>query len=282
PEVIKNLDYLGIKTLVPIGGDDTLSFAAHLHKQGFKCVAIPKTMDNDVPGTDYCLGFSTCLTRTVDMVHQLRTCAGSHERFLVIEVFGRYAGFTSLIPTMAGAADRCIIPEYKFNMDRLAQLMVEDKRNNPSGYSIVLVSEGAVFEGMDDMVFQGTETDMFGHRKLGGIGDMIGDRLKDLSGKYNNGEKVDILNQKLGYMVRSGEPDAIDSLVSLGYGNLAMNYILSGKSGLMVCLQKGRYDSVPLDVVVSYKKLVDVTKFYDIERYRPTYTNIEDRPMWIA
>ncbi|MBP5296550.1 MAG: ATP-dependent 6-phosphofructokinase [Bacteriovoracaceae bacterium] len=281
PEVLKNFEHLGIEYLIPIGGDDTLSYAAHLHKIGFKCVAIPKTMDNDVPGTDYCLGFSTCLSRTVEMVHQLRTPAGSHERFLVIEVFGRYAGFTALIPTLCGAADRCVIPEHKFNIDRLAQLMVEDKKRHPSGYSVCLVSEGATFEG-GEMIFQGGETDGFGHRKLGGIGDQVAEQLKKISAKYNDGEKVEIINQRLGYMVRCGNPDAIDSLVGLAYGNMAAENIISGKSGLLVCLREGRYTSIPLDVVVSYKKLVDVTKFYDVERYRPNFTNFAGRPMWIA
>lgn len=281
PEVVKNLNHLGIEYLIPIGGDDTLSYGAHLHRQGFKVIAIPKTMDNDVPGTDYCLGFSTCMTRTVELTHQLRTCAGSHERFLVIEVMGRYAGFSALLPTMAGAADRCLIPEHQFDYDRLTQLLLEDKHNNPSNYSVVLVSEGAIPSGNNDMIFESNEVDGFGHKKLGGVGDMVCKKLKDLSGKYNNGKKVDTISQKLGYLVRSGDPDAIDSLVSLSYGNLAMNLIDAGKSGLMVCLRKGRYESVPIDVVVSYKKLVDVSKFYDINRYRPIYSNFEDKPMWI-
>ena len=280
PEVVKNLDYLGINYLIPIGGDDTLSYGAHLHKQGFKCVAIPKTMDNDVSGTDYCIGFSTCVTRTVHYTRQLRTCAGSHERFLVIEVFGRYAGFSSLIPCLAGAADRCVIPEHKFDIDRLTELMVYDKRNNPSEYSVLFVSEGAMFEG-GEMIFENEEKDAFGHKKLGGIGDLVALKLKELSPKYNGGEKISSITQRLGYLVRSGDPDAIDSMVSMAFANLAMSYIIEGKSGIMVCLRKGRYESVPLDVVVSYKKLVDVSKFYDINRYRPRYENFEDKPMWI-
>ena len=279
-EVIKNLEHLGINYLIPIGGDDTLSYAAHLHKKGIKCVAIPKTMDNDVPGTDYCIGFSTCVTRTVHYTRQLRTCAGSHERFLVVEVFGRYAGFSSLIPCLAGAADRCVIPEYKFDIEQLTSLLVEDKVNNPSDYSVVYISEGATFEG-SEMVFENAETDGFGHKKLGGIGDIVSQKLKELSPKFNSGEKISVINQRLGYLVRSGDPDAIDSMVSMAFANLALTYIIEGKSGIMVCLRKGRYESVPLDVVTSYKKLVDVSKFYDIGRYRPRYENFEDKPMWI-
>ncbi len=281
PEVVKNLEFLGIEYLIPIGGDDTLSYGAHLHNVGFKVVAIPKTMDNDVPGTDYCIGFSTCVTRTIEYVHRLRTCAGSHERFLVVEVFGRYAGFSALIPTIAGAADRCIIPEHKFDVEQLTQLLLEDRRNNPSNYSVCVVSEGAMFSGQDDMTFEGSEVDGFGHKKLGGIGDEVSRQLKKCSSKYNDGKTVEVINQRLGYMVRSGEPDAIDSVVCMAFGNLAMSLILEGKSGRMVSLRRGRYESVPITTVTSYDKIVTVDKFYDVERYRPIYLNFEDRPMWI-
>ncbi|HMB98014.1 MAG TPA: 6-phosphofructokinase, partial [Balneolaceae bacterium] len=172
PEVLKNLEFLNIDYLVPIGGDDTLSYGVHLHTQGVKVVAIPKTMDNDVPGSDYCIGFSTCVTRTISLANNLRTSAGSHERFLVMEVFGRYAGFTAMLPTMAGAANRCVIPEYKFDMENLTDLLVYDRKQNPSNYSMVLVSEGAMFEG-GEMVFKDSTTDAYGHKKLGGIGDLV-------------------------------------------------------------------------------------------------------------
>jgi 6-phosphofructokinase len=146
-EVLKNLDFLGVDYLIPIGGDDTLSYGVRLYQEGVKVVAIPKTMDNDVPGTDYCIGFSTCITRTIALTNNLRTIAGSHERFLVLEVFGRYAGFTAMLPTMAGAANRCVIPEFRFDIDHLAELLTKDRNRNPSRYSILLVSEGAMFEG---------------------------------------------------------------------------------------------------------------------------------------
>ncbi|MBF0300690.1 MAG: ATP-dependent 6-phosphofructokinase [Oligoflexia bacterium] len=281
PEVLKNLEHLNINCLIPIGGDDTLSYGVHLHNQGFKVVAIPKTMDNDIPGTDYCIGFSTCITRTVELAHQLRTCAGSHERFLVMEAFGRYAGYTALIPTMAGAANRCVIPEHKFDIRRLTELLVDDRKRDPSHYSIVIVSEGAMFEGSNDMVFLNEETDGFGHKKLGGIGDVVSQQLKKLSSEFNNGKEIDTINQRLGYLVRSGNPDAVDSVAAMAFGNVALNLIESGKFGRMVCLRNGRYENVPINIVTSCKKIVDVHKFYDTERYRPIYTNFEDRPLWV-
>src|SRR5438046_7878106 len=199
-EVIKNLDWLGVEYLIPMGGDDTLSFATRLHKEGVKVIAIPKTMDNDVPGTDYCIGFSTCVSRTIELSNRLRTSAGSHERFLVMEVFGRYAGFTAMLPTMAGAANRCVIPEYKFDMEHLTELLCYDRAHHPSKYSVVIVSEGAMFEG-GEMVFSDKTTDAFGHLKLGGMGDLVSAELKDRSAKYNKGKPINVINQRLGYMV---------------------------------------------------------------------------------
>jgi 6-phosphofructokinase 1 len=279
-EALKNLDFLGIDYLVPVGGDDTLSYAAELHKKGVKIIAIPKTMDNDVPGTDYCLGFSTCVTRTISMTHALRTTAGYHERFLVIEVFGRYAGFTALLPTMAGAANRCVIPERPFSMERLCELLTEDRAENPSLYSVVLVSEGALIEGKE-MFFQSDERDMFGHKKLGGIGDYVSDQLKELSPKYNKGRRINVINQKLGYIVRCGDPDAVDSIVPMAFGNLALDLILDKKSGRMVCLRNGEYDNVPIEMVTSKKKVVDVDKYYDHERLRPLYKSFHQKPLFI-
>ena len=279
-EVVKNLDFLGIDYLIPIGGDDTLSFGAKLFKTGVKIIAIPKTMDNDVPGTDYCIGFSTCVSRTIEMVNRLRTTAGSHERFLVVEVFGRYAGFTAMLPTMAGAAHRCVIPEFKFNIEHLTELLISDRNFNPSKYSVVLVSEGAMFEG-GEMVFQESTTDAFGHAKLGGIGDLISAQLKDLSAKYNNGKTVNVVNQRLGYVVRGGDPDAIDSIVPMAYGNLALDLLLQGIHGRLVVLKNGRYDNVPLDVVTSSKKTLNVDKFYNKDRLRPNSESFEMRPLFI-
>ncbi len=280
PEVLKNLDFLGIDYMIPIGGDDTLSYGVRLHKEGFKTVAIPKTMDNDVPGTDYCIGFSTCVTRTIALTNSLRTIAGSHERFLVLEVFGRYAGFTAMLPTMAGAANRCVIPEFKFNIDHLTELMSQDRMHNPSRYSIALVSEGAMFEG-GDMVVEGRSTDAYGHAKLGGIGDLVATAMKEASPKYNGGRTVDVVNQKLGYMVRGGDPDAIDSIVPMAFGNLALDLLLRGEHGRLVVLKNGRYDNVPLDVITATKKVVNVQQFYDTDRYRPKYEHFEFKPQFI-
>jgi 6-phosphofructokinase 1 len=280
PEVIKNLDFLGIDYLIPIGGDDTLSYGVRLFQEGVKVVAIPKTMDNDVPGTEYCIGFSTCVTRTIQMTHSLRTSAGSHERLLILEVFGRYAGFTAMLPTMAGAADRCVIPEYKFDMDRLTELLVYDRNKNPSKYSVVLVSEGAMFEG-GERVLQSSTTDAYGHAKLGGIGDLVSAELKERSAKYNDGKKINIINQKLGYLVRGGDPDALDSIVPMAFGNLALDLLLQGVHGRLVVLRNGRYDNMPIDVVTSSKKLVDVEKFYNTDRLRPSYKSFEMKPLLI-
>jgi 6-phosphofructokinase 1 len=280
PEVLKNLDWLGIDYLIPIGGDDTLSYAVRLYQEGIKVIAIPKTMDNDVPGTDYCIGFSTCVTRTIQLTNNLRTIAGSHERIMVLEVFGRYAGFTAMLPTMAGAANRCVIPEYKFNIERLAELLVYDRNRNPSKYSVVLVSEGAVFEG-EEMVYLDKTTDAYGHAKLGGIGDLVSAKLAELTGMYNNGKPINIINQKLGYMVRAGDPDAIDSIVPMAYGNLALNLVMKKVHGRLVVLKNGRYDNLPVDVVVGKKKVVDIATYYNCQRLRPHYESFEMKPLFI-
>jgi len=280
PEVLKNLDYLGIDYLIPIGGDDTLSYGVRLYKEGVKIVGIPKTMDNDVPGTDYCIGFSTCVTRTISMTHSLRTSAGSHERFLVLEVFGRYAGFTAMLPTMAGAADRCVIPEHQFDIEQLTELLFYDRQHNPSNYSVVLVSEGAMFKG-GEMIFANQEKDMYGHAKLGGIGDMVSAKLKEISPKFNHGKRVNTITQKLGYLVRGGNPDAIDSIVPMAYGNLALDLILDGIHGRLVVLKNGRYDNVPIDVVTSTKKVVNVKEHYNTQRLRPHYRRFEMKPLFI-
>jgi ATP-dependent phosphofructokinase / diphosphate-dependent phosphofructokinase len=280
PEVLKNLGWLGMEYLIPIGGDDTLSYGVRLYQEGVRVVAIPKTMDNDVPGTDYCIGFSTCITRTIQMTNSLRTSAGSHERFMVLEVFGRYAGFTAMLPTMAGAANRCVIPEHKFNIENLTELLVYDRNRNPSRYSTVLVSEGAMFEG-GEMVFQTGASDAFGHKKLGGIGDLVSEELSELSPKFNNGKKIDVINQKLGYLVRCGDPDAIDSIVPMAYGNLALDLILNRIHGRLVVLKNGRYDNMPIETVTSTKKVINVKEHYSTERLRPVFKSFEMKPLFL-
>ncbi len=280
-DVLKNLEFMGVDYLIPIGGDDTLSYGYRLHEQGVKVVAIPKTMDNDVPGTDYCIGFGTCVTRTIELTHQLRTSAGSHERFLVIEVFGRYAGFTAVLPTMAGAADRCVIPEYAADMEQLTELMVHDRKRNPSNYSVVLVSEGARIKGEENMSFLNDEADQFGHKKLGGVGDKVAAALKELSPKYNNGKKINVVNQRLGYMVRCGAPDALDSIVPMAYGTLALELVKKGVSGQLVCVRNGVYDNVPIDVIIGTKKVVDIEKYYHPDRLRPKFSAFDHSPVFL-
>jgi 6-phosphofructokinase 1 len=279
-EVLKNISFLGIDYLIPIGGDDTLSYGVRMYQEGVKVCAIPKTMDNDVPGTDYCIGFSTCVTRTIELANSLRTVGGSHERIVVLEVFGRYAGFTAMLPTMAGAAHRCVIPEYKFDIERLTELLMQDRAKNSSRYSVVLVSEGAMFEG-GEMVFEDRSTDAYGHMKLGGIGDLVSARIKDMTANYNNGRTVDTVNQKLGYLVRCGDPDAIDSIAPMAYGNLALDLLLKKVHGRLVVLKNGRYDNIPIDIVTSTKKTVNVNRFYNTERLRPKFESFEMTPLFI-
>ena len=281
PEILRNIEFLGIDTLIAIGGDDTLSYAHRLHVDGANVIAIPKTMDNDVPGTDYCIGFSTCVTRTIELTHRLRTSAGSHERILVIEVFGRYAGYTALVPAMAGASDRCVIPESPFDVERLTELLVSDRSLNPSHYSVVLVSEGATMTGHDEMTFSDSEADPYGHKKLGGIGDRVAAAVGELSSKYNNGREVHTTSQRLGYLVRSGDPDALDSIVPMAFGNLALDLVEEGKSGLLVAVRNGVYDSVPIEAVVGEKKAVDLDQFYSVDRMRPLYTTFANKPLFI-
>lgn len=280
PEVLKNLAWLGIDTLIPIGGDDTLSYGVRLHKEGFKVIAIPKTMDNDVPGTDYCIGFSTCVTRTLQLVNSLRTSAGSHERFMVLEVFGRYAGYTAMLPTMAGAANRCVIPEYKFNIEKLTELLVHDRNRNPSRYSTVLVSEGAMFEG-GEMIFEGDAADAYGHKKLGGIGDIVSEKVKELSAKFNKGKQIEVVNQKLGYLARCGDPDVVDSIVPMAYGNIALELLLKGEHGRLVVLSNGRYGDTPIETVTATKKVVDISQHYNTERLRPQFSSFENKPWFL-
>jgi ATP-dependent phosphofructokinase / diphosphate-dependent phosphofructokinase len=280
-EVIKNLEFLGVEYLIPIGGDDTLSYAVRLYSEGVKVVAIPKTMDNDVPGTDYCIGFSTCVTRTIQMCNTLRTSAGSHERILIIEVFGRYAGFTAMLPTMAGAANRCVIPEYRFDPELLTKLLIEDRKKNPSHYSVVLVSEGAMMMGVNETTLRADNKDVYGHSLHGGIGELLSDQIKELSPKFNDGLRINTIYQQLGYLVRGGDPDAIDSIVPMAYGNLALDLILKGIHGRLVVLRNGRYDNAPIDVVTSTNKVIDIKRYYNVERYRPHYKSFEFQPLFI-
>jgi 6-phosphofructokinase len=271
--VLKVLDHLGINYLIPIGGDDTLSYGVRLHKEGFPVVAVPKTMDNDVFGTDYCIGFSTAVTRSVDLITNIRTSVGSHERIGVIELFGRNSGETSLISAYLAYVDRAIIPEVPVDITKLTNFLMEDKRNNPSNYAIVTISEGAIIEGGD--VIEYGEADAYGHRKLGGVGEVAAAEIKRISGQ-------DIIYQQMAYLMRSGAPDSLDRMVAMSYGNLAMQLIKRGDTGKMVALQGGKYTTVPLDILMTEKKRVDVPNFYDAENYRPKVRDFLGIPMFLS
>jgi 6-phosphofructokinase 1 len=272
PHVLKNLEYLKIDRLIPIGGDDTLSYGERLHREGFPVVAIPKTMDNDVHGTDYCIGFSTAVTRSVQFIHQLRTSAGSHERIAVIELFGRNSGETSLISSYLAGVDRALISEVPFDPERLAELVMKDKKANPSNYAMVTVSEGAHMVG--GKIIEYGETDAYGHRKLGGIGEITGEALKKLTGE-------NIITQKIAYLMRSGAPDALDLMVGTNYAQLAVDLIVSGSSGRMVALRDGAYTHVAMSVVTSGVKRVDVDELYDVQNYRPKVRHVLGKPMFL-
>lgn len=271
-QVIRNMESLGIEAVIPIGGDDTLSFAVRLHKEGFPVIGIPKTMDNDVFGTDYCIGFSTAVTRGVGFIHALRTCAGSHERIAVVELFGRYCGETSLISAYLAGVDRAIISEVPFDPARLAELVMKDKRANPKNYAMITISEGATMVG-GDMVMCG-DPDAYGHRKLGGIGEETGAILKRLTGE-------DVLNQRLSYLMRSGAPDSLDLMVAVNYANMAVDLFLKGIYGRLVALSRGIYTDIPLSTVVSGQKRVDVRELYDIKEYRPKVMHVSGKPMFL-
>ncbi len=270
--VINNIERLGIDVLVPIGGDDTLSFAVRLHKEGVPILAIPKTMDNDVYGTDYCIGFSTAVTRSVDFITSIRSTAGSHERIAVVELFGRNSGETSLISAYLAFVDRAVISEVPFNVDKLAKFLLDDKSNNPSRYAIMTISEGATFEGGG--VVDSGKVDMFGHRKLGGIGLVLAEVIRDRTGE-------DVLYQQLAYLMRSGAPDSLDRMVATCYGHLAVQLIKNEETGKMVVLSDGRYTSVPVEIVTADRKRIDVDKFYDARNYRPKIQQYIGMPMFL-
>ncbi len=272
PHVLKNLEYLGLDYLVPIGGDDTLSYAHRLHTENFPVIAVPKTMDNDVYGTDYCMGFSTSVTRSVEFIHQMRSSIGSHERIAVIELFGRNSGETSLFVGYLAGADRALISEVPFEPHRLSELLVKDKKDNPSNYAIVTVSEGATMIGGE--IIEGGEEDAYGHKKLGGIGEETAEMIKTITGE-------DVLTQRLGYLMRSGAPDSVDLMVGFNYATLAVKLIVAGSSNRMVALRNGLYTSIPIDMITSGLKRVDVDALYDSENYVPKLRDVENKPMFL-
>jgi 6-phosphofructokinase 1 len=270
--VLKVLDHLEIDVLIPIGGDDTLGYGARLHQENFPVIAIPKTMDNDVYGTDYCLGFSTAITRSVQFIHQLRTSTGSHERIAVIELFGRHSGQTALISGYLAGVDRTLIPEVPFDVEKVADLLVKDKEVNPSNYAMLVISEGAHF--IDGEVIQYGDPDAFGHMKLGGIGMLTSDALKDITGQNT-------IYQQLAYLMRSGTPDSLDLMVTVTFANMAMDLIQRGNFGQMVALQDGLYTYVPADIPSKGTRKVDVNELYDEEKYRPKLRKARGKPMFL-
>ena len=271
PHVLRVLESLGIDALVPIGGDDTLSYGVRLHGEGFRVVAIPKTMDNDVSGTEYCLGFSTAVSRSVEFIHQLRSAIASHQRVGVVELFGRNSGATALVAGFLADADRVLIPEVPFDIGRVAELIEQDRNAKPRRYAVITVSEGAIMEGGD--VVESGEADAFGHRKLGGIGEIVGAEVKRRTG-------INIVNQKIAYLMRSGPPDSLDRMVSVNYGNLAVQQLEAGASGVMVALRRGAYEPVPVSEALAPARKVDVAAFYDAAAYRPRVKDPLGKPMF--
>ncbi|MBT3389219.1 MAG: phosphofructokinase [Chloroflexi bacterium] len=270
--VLKVLDFLNLDALIPIGGDDTLSYAARMHEEGFQVVAIPKTMDNDVFGTDYCIGFSTAVTRSVENITAVRTVCGSHERVGVVELFGRNSGETSLFAAYLGDVDRAVISEVPFDLDVLIDFLKSDRKRNPSHYAIMTISEGAFPIGGE--IVQSGEADAYGHQKLGGIGQMVAEEIKNRAGMHT-------VYQQLAYLMRSGSPDSLDRMVAVSFGNLAFDQVVLGHTGRMVALQQGNYTTVPLPMVISAKKTVDVAALYDAKNYKPRVKDMLGKPMFM-
>jgi 6-phosphofructokinase 1 len=270
--VLRVVEHLKLDAIIAIGGDDTLSYAVRLQQEGVPVIAIPKTMDNDVHGTDYCLGFSTAITRSVHFIRSLRTSAGSHERIAVIELFGRNCGETSLIAAYLAGADRALISEVPFDPERLADLVMTDKRANPSNYAMVTVSEGA--SAIEGKVIEFGREDAYGHKKLGGVGAHTGDMLERLTGQH-------VLYQQLGYLMRSGEPDSLDLMVAMNYAHMAIGLLVGGHAGRMVALRNGTYTNVAITTVKEGVKRVDVDALYDVEEYRPNVWHMDGKPMFL-
>jgi 6-phosphofructokinase 1 len=270
--VLAVLQRLEVDALLPIGGDDTLSYGLRMHEEGVPVIAIPKTMDNDVHGTDYCIGFSTAVSRGVEFIHNLRTSTGSHERIAVVELFGRYSGETSLVTAYLAGVDRALISEVPFDIDRLAELIMKDKSANPSNYAMLTVSEGATIEGGDLHV--SGEADAYGHRKLGGIGRTTGELLKERTGEG-------IVLQDVAYLMRSGRPDSLDLMVATNYAVMAADLALEGASGRMVALRSGTYTNVPISMTGQGVKRVDVGELYDVDEYKPRVRHVGGKPMFL-
>lgn len=269
---VRVVEHLGLDALVAVGGDDTLSYALRMHEEGVPVAAVPKTMDNDVPGTDYCIGFSTAVTRSVKFINRLRSAVGSHERVAVVELFGRYSGATSLTAGYLASADRTLIAEAPFDVERLAELVSSDRAANPSRYAVVVVSEGASLLGGGRV--ESGAADAYGHRKLGGIGEATGALIKQITG-------FNIMNQRMGYLMRSGPPDALDLMAGFNFGTMAAEMVLSGVGGRMAAVQGGVYTANRLSVLAEGPRRVDVDAFYDAENYRPRIRALAGKPLFL-
>ncbi len=273
PYVLDVVERLGLDVIISIGGDDTLSYAERLHREGVRIMGVPKTMDNDVFGTDYCIGFSTAVTRSVNFINNLRTSTGSHERIAVIELFGRNSGETSLIAAYLSGVDRAVISEVPFDPEKLAAMLLRDKQTNPSNYAMMTISEGARMEGGE--IVQRGEADAYGHQKLGGIGMLTGEMIKELTGE-------NIIYQQIAYLMRSGAPDSLDLMVAFNFAHMAMDMILKGQSGRMVALRGGVYTDIPISMIMQGRKHVDVGELYDIDGYRPKIRHVAGMPMFLS
>ena len=271
-DVIKNIERLGLDVLIAIGGDDTLSFAVHLKECGINIIGIPKTMDNDVYGTEYTIGFSTAISKSANLLNDLRTPMGSHERFGIVELFGRYSGFTALYTGYVSREVRVLIPEHDFDPDKLVELLVYDRENNPRNYAVVIVSEGA--KPIGGKVIEGGNKDQYGHKKLGGIGHVVADFLVQKTGYLT-------IVQLLSYFMRSGAPDAVDKLVAGFFANIAMDSIINKEFGIMTAIVDGKYATVPIEMVNEKKRVVDVDRYYNVERYRPNFSNMKGLPLFL-
>ncbi len=271
-QVLRNLDRLGIEYLIAIGGDDTLSYAARLHKEGVRVICIPKTMDNDVRNTEYCIGFSTAITRATSAIERQRTTVGSHERIGIFRVFGRDAGYTALYTAYVSSL-RCAIPEYKFNLEKMIDLLLTDKRNNPSNYAMVVLSEGAEWEGYK--VREYGEPDAYGHRKKMNVAEAFSDEIKKRT-------KEETLVSDLTYELRSGEPDFVDKMIATTFGNMALDCLAENVSGVMMAIQNGCYVRAEIPDPALGPRKVDVATMYNTERYRPNYANKTGLPLFLS
>ena len=272
PAVLKNIEALGLDYLIAIGGDDTLSYAAELDRKGMKVLAVPKTMDNDVRNTEYCIGFSTAITRAMDAIDRQRTTVGSHERIGIFRVFGRDAGYTALYTAYVTAV-RCCIPEFKVDLKHLIDLLIQDKRNNPSNYSLAILSEGAEWQGYT--VKEYGEADAFGHRKKMSVAEDLSDEIKKTTGE-------ETVVSDLTYDLRSGSPDFVDRMVGFTFAGMAMDALEEGKSGLMAAINEGRYAMVAIPDPKLGPRKVDIASMYNTDRYRPTYTRKLGLPIFLT